>query len=83
MNTRSRLLACSLCLLAPSLHAAEPFLRKTTLFESEKDGYERYRIPGIAITGKGTILVTCDARKVAALAELQAMTSIFTPSSTS
>lgn len=69
MNTRPRLLACFLCFLAPSLHAAEPFLRKTTLFESEKGGYERYRIPGIAITGKGTILVTCDARKVAALAD--------------
>ncbi|MEO6003712.1 MAG: sialidase family protein [Opitutus sp.] len=43
--------------------AAEAFLEKTTLWESGVDGYARYRIPGIAITAKGTVLVTCDARK--------------------
>lgn len=41
----------------------QPFLTTTDLFESGRDGYARYRIPGIAITARGTILVTCDARK--------------------
>ena len=41
----------------------EPFLRKIDLFESGVGGYARYRIPGIAITDRGTVLVTCDARK--------------------
>ncbi|MEO7599131.1 MAG: sialidase family protein [Opitutus sp.] len=43
--------------------AGESFLNRTTLWESGVDGYARYRIPGIAITAKGTVLVTCDARK--------------------
>ena len=41
----------------------KPFLTTIDLFESGRDGYARYRIPGIAITARGTILVTCDARK--------------------
>lgn len=74
---RSRTALCSIFVLlgglltAPPWAAAvaevhtakEPFLEQTTLFESGVGGYSRYRIPGIAITAKGTILVTCDARK--------------------
>lgn len=54
--------ALALFALQPA-HGGEPFLTQTTLWESGVGGYARYRIPGIAITGKGTILATCDARK--------------------
>lgn len=47
----------------------EPYFQKTTLFESEQGGYERYRIPGIVITDRGTVIVSCDARRSAALAD--------------
>ncbi len=46
-----------------SLHAGEPFLEKTNLFDSETDGYALYRIPGIVVTKKGTALAYCEARK--------------------
>lgn len=50
-------------LIAPSLFAAEPV--KTDLFTAGDAGYETYRIPGIVVTKKGTILVYCEARKSA------------------
>ena len=40
-----------------------PFLNLIDLFESGKNGYERYRIPGLAVTAKGTVIATCDARR--------------------
>jgi sialidase-1 len=43
--------------------AAEPFLEKIDLFEAGKDGYSLYRIPGIVVTAKGTVLAYCEARK--------------------
>ena len=61
--TSSLLLASVLTYFVTTAVAAAPFLETQTLFESGQGGYERYRIPGIAITAKGTILVTCDARK--------------------
>lgn len=48
--------------LATATHA-EPI--KTDLFQANTDGYETYRIPGIVITKKGTILLYCEARKSA------------------
>ena len=44
---------------------AEPFLEKTDLFEAGKDGYALYRIPGLVVTAKGTLLAYCEARKSA------------------
>lgn len=41
--------------------AAEPV--KTDLFTANEGGYETYRIPGIIVTKKGTVLVYCEARK--------------------
>ncbi|HYF37090.1 MAG TPA: exo-alpha-sialidase, partial [Prosthecobacter sp.] len=43
--------------------AAEPLLEKTDLFKAGTDGYELYRIPGIVVTKKGTVLAYCEARK--------------------
>ncbi len=42
---------------------AQPFLEKVDLFEANKDGYALYRIPGIVVTKKGTVLAYCEARK--------------------
>lgn len=36
---------------------------KTDLFAAGEDGYATYRIPGSVVTGRGTILAYCDARK--------------------
>jgi len=49
-------------LLASSSRAAEPLLEKIDLFEAENDGYALYRIPGIVVTAKGTVLAYCEAR---------------------
>jgi iduronate 2-sulfatase len=42
----------------------KPFLNKKVLFEEKTDGYSVYRIPGIVVTSKGTILAYCEARKL-------------------
>ena len=49
--------------LASITLAAEPMLEKANLFDAGKDGYGLYRIPGIVVTAKGTVLVYCEARK--------------------
>lgn len=40
-----------------------PLLEKLTLFEGDKGGYPLYRIPGIVVTKRGTVLAYCEARK--------------------
>jgi sialidase-1 len=51
-------------LLAASLApAAESFLDKSDLFEAGKDGYTMYRIPGVVVTARGSVLAYCEARK--------------------
>ena len=48
-----------------SLQAGEePFLNKQVLFEEKTNGYSVYRIPGIVVTAKDTILAYCEARKL-------------------
>lgn len=42
---------------------ASPAIHRMDLFESGKDGYALYRIPGIVITPKGSLLAYCEARK--------------------
>jgi sialidase-1 len=43
--------------------AAAPFYDETTLFESTVDGYAQYRIPGVVVTGNGTVITYTEARK--------------------
>src|SRR5579885_1616017 len=59
-------LACSLILAFSATiacSAAEPFLEKIDLFAANSDGYALYRIPGIVVTAKGTVLAYCEARR--------------------
>jgi sialidase-1 len=46
-----------------ALHAAEPLLEKSEVFPQKLNGIARYRIPGMAVTTKGTVLAYCEARK--------------------
>jgi len=46
---------------------ASPLLEKVHLFEENTDGFVSYRIPGIVVTAKGTVLVFCEARKYSGL----------------
>jgi hypothetical protein len=41
----------------------EPSLEKTDLFEADTGGYSHYRIPGLVVTRRGTLLAYCEARK--------------------
>jgi sialidase-1 len=43
--------------------AAEPLLEKIDLFEAGTNGVALYRIPGVVVTAKGTVLAYCEARK--------------------
>ncbi|MBI1310287.1 exo-alpha-sialidase [bacterium] len=47
--------------LSTVLVAAEPV--KTDLFVANEGGYKLYRIPGIVVTTRGTVLAYCEARK--------------------
>ncbi|MBC7817529.1 MAG: exo-alpha-sialidase, partial [Planctomycetaceae bacterium] len=65
MLHRTRWFCASLLLLslAASGLSAEPFLEKLDLFEAGKDDYALYRIPGLVVTKKGTVLAYCEARR--------------------
>ncbi len=42
---------------------SEPFLERCAVFPPGFNGIARYRIPGIVVTTKGTVLAYCEARK--------------------
>jgi sialidase-1 len=50
-------------LAALQARAAEPRLEKLHLFEAGTGGHKLYRIPGIVVTAKGSVLAYCEARK--------------------
>lgn len=52
-----------LLLCTAQIIAAEPLLEKTGVFPPGFNGITRYRIPGIVVTTKGTVLAYCEARK--------------------
>jgi sialidase-1 len=49
--------------LGTAVAQAIPDPIKTDLFTAGVDGYGLYRIPGIVVTSKGTVLAYCEARK--------------------
>ncbi len=53
----------ALVLFGAALPAAEPRLDKVDLFEAGKGGHKLYRIPGLVVTARGTVLAYCEARK--------------------
>ncbi len=61
-HSRREVLLCLAGAAAGTLEA-KPLLEKVDVFEAGKDGYEIYRIPGIVVTRKGTVLAFCEARK--------------------
>jgi sialidase-1 len=58
-----RLALIGLTLGLGGLHAAEPLLEKSAAFPPGMNGIARYRIPGIVVTPKGTVLAYSEARK--------------------
>jgi sialidase-1 len=42
--------------------AAEPGVEKIDLFKAGENGFELYRIPGMVVTTRGTVLAYCEAR---------------------
>jgi sialidase-1 len=57
------ILSALLLALVPALHAAGPLLEKSEVFPPGFNGITRYRIPGIVVTPRGTVLAYCEARK--------------------
>jgi sialidase-1 len=49
--------------LFASFAAAEPLLEKVDVFPANTNGIARYRIPGIVVTPKGTVLAYSEARR--------------------
>lgn len=60
---RSLLAGALLLLLCPWTEAASAPLEKTDLFHSGENGVALFRIPGIVVTPKGTVLAYCEARR--------------------
>ena len=49
--------------LIASIASAEPLLEKVDVFPANMNGIARYRIPGIVVTPKGTVLAYSEARR--------------------
>lgn len=50
-------------IFVPAVSVAEPLLEKSEVFPPGFNNIARYRIPGIVVTTKGTVLAYCEARK--------------------
>ncbi|MCA9085026.1 MAG: exo-alpha-sialidase, partial [Planctomycetaceae bacterium] len=62
-KAKIRLIAAVVALWLPSTHISAGEITKTDLFVAGDGGYNRYHIPGIAVTAKGTVLAWCEARR--------------------
>jgi len=60
---QSTFLCVALLSTCTALHADEPWLDKTDLFHAGQSGYDTFRVHGIVVSGKGTILAYCEARR--------------------
>ena len=54
-------LVAGACLAAATAAASEP--EKVDLFEAGAGGYAMYRIPGVVVTPRGTVLAYCEGRR--------------------
>jgi sialidase-1 len=55
---------CSVAWSGPAAcPAADAWLEKLDLFESGREDYALYRIPGLIVTARGTVLAYCEARR--------------------
>ena len=52
-----------LWLLVIAARAAAPLPERIDVFEEGQGGFVAYRIPGVVVTAKGTVLAYCEARK--------------------
>jgi len=57
------LVSLILPLAAACVAAAPPRLETVDLFHAGQGGYAYYRIPGLVVTAKGTVLAYCEARR--------------------
>src|SRR6185503_10317824 len=57
------LLTCILMTLGSFVASAEAWLEKGDVFEPGQNGYALYRIPGVLVTKRGTVLAYCEARR--------------------
>jgi sialidase-1 len=58
-----RHLSLLLLFILMSIASAEPLLEKVDVFPANTNGIARYRIPGIVVTPKGTVLAYSEARR--------------------
>jgi sialidase-1 len=61
MNSKS--IAMLVMLAAAQLSFAAPQFTQANLFEGGEGGHKLYRIPGIVVTHRGTVLVYCEGRR--------------------
>lgn len=61
-NHRTFIVFLAVSLLATTARAAEDVPLRTDLWTAGEGGYAHYRIPGVVVTRRGTVLAYCEAR---------------------
>ena len=57
------IICLTIACVGTTAQAAEPLLEQIPMFESGTEEYAIYRIPGLIVTAKGTVLAYCEARR--------------------